>query len=97
MMKAKLLKLGMVVTLAASLGACSNMTTAQRNTAMGAAAGAVAGNLLGNSTAATLGGAALGGVIGSQVKYLPVWQLKKQPASRSSGCRLLFCVWLAHQ
>ena len=67
MMKAKLLKLGMVVTLAASLGACANMTTAQRNTAMGAAAGAVAGNLLGNSTAATLGGAALGGVIGSQV------------------------------
>ena len=97
MMKAKLLKLGMVVTLAASLGACANMTTAQRNTAMGAAAGAVAGNLLGNSTAATLGGAALGGVIFFNDTATTEIYTKKQPASRSSGCRLLFCVGLARQ
>ncbi|KGQ69867.1 hypothetical protein OA57_09545 [Chelonobacter oris] len=50
------------------IAGCSNMTTRQKNTAIGAAVGGVAGNVIGNSTGATLGGAALGGVIGSQVE-----------------------------
>ncbi|EGV37977.1 hypothetical protein l13_02270 [Neisseria weaveri ATCC 51223] len=57
-----------LVSVAASLTACSNMNTTQRNAATGAVIGGVAGNLLGGDTGSTLGGAALGGVIGSQVK-----------------------------
>ena len=56
-----------LIMLAASLGACANMTQTQRNTAAGAVLGGVAGNLIGGDTGSTLGGAALGGVIGSQV------------------------------
>jgi len=53
-----------------SLGACSNMTTRERNTAAGAGIGAVAGSVLTNgSTTGTIGGAAVGGVIGNQVKH----------------------------
>jgi osmotically inducible lipoprotein OsmB len=56
------------LTLAAGLGACSGMSTQERNTAIGAGAGAVGGAVLtGGSTAGTLGGAAIGGVIGNQV------------------------------
>ena len=43
------------------------MDRQQRHTATGAAIGGVAGGLLGGDIATTLGGAALGGVIGSQV------------------------------
>jgi osmotically inducible lipoprotein OsmB len=51
-----------------SLGACSGMSTRDRNTAAGAAIGGVAGAVLtGGSTAGTVGGAAVGGVIGNQV------------------------------
>ncbi len=51
-----------------SLGACSGMSTRDRNTAVGAGIGAAAGAVLtGGSTAGTLGGAAVGGVIGNQV------------------------------
>ncbi len=49
------------------LGACDNMTTRQRDTAIGAAGGGVAGALLGGGTLGTLGGAAVGGIIGNQV------------------------------
>lgn len=50
------------------LGACAGMTQQDRNTAMGAGVGAVGGAVLtGGSTLGTLGGAAIGGYIGSEV------------------------------
>lgn len=56
------------LTLAASLGACSNMSRQDQNTAVGATAGAVGGAVLtGGSTIGTLGGAAIGGLIGNQI------------------------------
>lgn len=58
-----------LITVALGLGGCSNMSTQDRNTAIGAGAGAVLGGVLtGGSTAGTVGGAAVGGVIGNQVK-----------------------------
>ena len=58
------------LALAMLLGAsaCSNMSTRDRNTAMGAGIGAVGGAVLtGGSSAGTVGGAAIGGLIGNQV------------------------------
>lgn len=47
---------------------CSNMSTRDKNTAIGAGVGGVAGAVLtGGGTLGTLGGAAIGGVIGNQV------------------------------
>ena len=58
-----------VLTVAA-LGGCANMTAQQKNTAIGAAVGGVAGSVLtGQSGLGTLGGAAIGGYIGSQIKH----------------------------
>ena len=54
-----MLKVFGVIALATTLAACSGMSRSQKNTAIGAA--------VGGSTTATLAGAALGGVIGSQV------------------------------
>lgn len=49
------------------LAGCANMTHRQQNTAVGAAAGAVLGSVLtGGDAVGTLGGAAIGGVIGHQ-------------------------------
>ena len=51
-----------------TLAACSDMTTRDRDTAIGAGIGAVGGAVLsGGNTAATIGGAAVGGVVGNQV------------------------------
>ena len=51
-----------------SLGACSGMSTRDKDTAVGAAIGGVAGSVLtGGSTGGAIGGAAVGGVIGNQV------------------------------
>lgn len=51
-----------------ALGACSGMSTQDRNTAIGAGAGAVGGAILtGGSAVGTVGGAAVGGVIGHEV------------------------------
>jgi len=51
-----------------SLAACSNMSTRQRDTAIGATVGGVAGSVLtGGSTVGTVGGAVIGGVIGDEV------------------------------
>ncbi|OOF81332.1 hypothetical protein BKG94_09365 [Rodentibacter ratti] len=50
-----------------ALTACSNMSRTQQNTAVGAAIGGAAGYMIKGNTATTLGGAALGGLIGSQV------------------------------
>lgn len=48
---------------------CANMTAQERNTAIGAGVGAVAGSILtGGSSVGTVGGAAVGGYIGNQVK-----------------------------
>ncbi|EGT5660702.1 osmotically-inducible lipoprotein OsmB [Cronobacter dublinensis] len=58
----------LAVTLVASLSACSNWSKRDRNTAIGAGAGAIGGSVLTNgSTLGTLGGAAVGGIIGHQV------------------------------
>lgn len=51
------------------LGACSSMSTHDKNTAIGAGVGAIGGSILtGGSTIGTVGGAVVGGVIGSEVK-----------------------------
>jgi len=56
------------LTIALSLGACSNMSQRDKNTAVGAGIGGVAGSVLtGGSTVGTVGGAVVGGVIGNQV------------------------------
>ncbi|OYU00402.1 MAG: hypothetical protein CFE40_03640 [Burkholderiales bacterium PBB1] len=54
--------------LAAAATGCSNMSQRDKNTAVGAGVGAAAGAILtGGGTLGTLGGAAVGGVIGNQV------------------------------
>jgi osmotically inducible lipoprotein OsmB len=51
-----------------ALGACSNMSRRDKDTAIGAGVGAAAGSVLTNGSAAgTIGGAAVGGVVGNQV------------------------------
>lgn len=63
------LALAASMALAASLTACGGMTRQQQNTAIGAGVGAVGGSVLtGGSTLGTLGGAAVGGIIGNQVE-----------------------------
>lgn len=48
---------------------CANLSTRDRNTITGAGVGAVAGSILtGGSSVGTVGGAAVGGYIGSQVR-----------------------------
>jgi osmotically inducible lipoprotein OsmB len=50
------------------LGACSDMSTRDKDTAIGAGVGAVGGAVLtGGSAIGTVGGAAVGGLIGNQV------------------------------
>ena len=53
-----------LATLLATAG-CADMTAKQRNTAIGAGGGGVAGATLIGGPGATLGGAALGGVVGN--------------------------------
>ncbi|KAA9002021.1 osmotically-inducible lipoprotein OsmB [Affinibrenneria salicis] len=58
----------LAITLAVALSGCSNMSKRDRNTVIGAGAGAVGGAVLtGGGTLGTLGGAAIGGLIGNQV------------------------------
>lgn len=62
------LTLASALVLALGLGACGNMSRQDQNTAVGAGVGAVGGSVLtGGSTIGTLGGAAIGGLIGNQV------------------------------
>jgi osmotically inducible lipoprotein OsmB len=57
----------LLTTLVASSG-CSGMSTRDKNTAIGAGVGGVAGAVLtGGGAIGTIGGAAIGGVIGNQV------------------------------
>jgi len=58
-----------VTTLALGLSACSGMSRQDQNTTVGAGVGAVGGAVLtGGSALGTLGGAAIGGLIGNQVE-----------------------------
>nr|WP_318381556.1 osmotically-inducible lipoprotein OsmB [uncultured Enterobacter sp.] len=58
----------LAVTLAMSLSACSHWSKRDRNTAIGAGAGAIGGAVLTDGSGlGTLGGAAVGGIIGHQV------------------------------
>ena len=67
-MKTRLITSVGIVLLTLSLGACSNMSRRDENTAVGAVIGGVAGAALtGGSTAGVVGGAAVGGVIGNQI------------------------------
>lgn len=57
-----------VAIVSLTLAACSGMTKQEKNTAIGAGVGAIGGAILtGGSTTGTLGGAAVGGVIGHEV------------------------------
>jgi osmotically inducible lipoprotein OsmB len=57
----------LVVALLGGLSACDQMSTRQRDTAVGAGVGGVAGAALGGNALSTVGGAAAGGLIGNQV------------------------------
>jgi len=51
-----------------TLGGCADMSTRDKDTAIGAGVGAVGGAVLtGGSALGTVGGAAVGGVVGNQV------------------------------
>lgn len=59
---------GLVLVVVMSISACGNMSRRGQNTAIGAGVGAIGGSLLTHgSTLGTLGGAAVGGVVGHQV------------------------------
>lgn len=56
-----------VIALMVGLSACSGMSRQGRNTAIGAGVGAVGGSVLtGGSVLGTVGGAAVGGVVGHE-------------------------------
>ena len=60
--------IALVLTFAMSVTACGNWSKRDRNTAIGAGAGALGGAVLTDgSTLGTLGGAAVGGIVGHQV------------------------------
>ncbi len=64
----RLMRTATLVLVALGLSACSGMTQQERNTASGAGVGAIGGSILtGGSTAGTVGGAAVGGVIGHEI------------------------------
>lgn len=55
--------------LALLITGCASMSAHEKSTAIGAGVGAIGGSILtGGSTAGTLGGAAVGGYIGHEVK-----------------------------
>lgn len=56
-----------LVTALLGTAGCADLTPKQRNTAIGAGVGGVAGAALIGGPGATLGGAALGGVVGNVV------------------------------
>jgi len=62
-----MVKAVMALTLITLLSGCSNWSKRDRNTAIGAGVGAIGGSVLTHGSGlGTLGGAALGGVIGHQ-------------------------------
>lgn len=65
--KTRILAGAVIAAALLSLSACSGMSRQGRNTAVGAGVGAVGGAVLtGGSTLGTLGGAAIGGVVGHE-------------------------------
>ncbi|HBO23009.1 MULTISPECIES: osmotically-inducible lipoprotein OsmB [unclassified Providencia] len=65
----RILSFVIVTTIAISVGACSNMSKRDKHTTIGAGVGAVGGAILTDgSPLGTIGGAAVGGIIGRQVK-----------------------------
>ncbi|NEN76585.1 osmotically-inducible lipoprotein OsmB [Pelistega sp. NLN82] len=61
-------KIVLISTVAVTLSACGNLSTRDKSTIVGAGIGAVAGSVLSDGSGwGTVGGAALGGVIGNQV------------------------------
>ena len=61
--------LGVLATLALGLGGCAGMSAQDKSTAIGAGVGAIGGSVLtGGSAVGTVGGAAVGGVIGHELK-----------------------------
>ncbi|HDN2510008.1 osmotically-inducible lipoprotein OsmB [Providencia vermicola] len=64
----RILSFMVIATVAISVSACSNMSKRDKNTAIGAGVGAVGGAVLtGGSSLGTVGGAAVGGIIGHQI------------------------------
>lgn len=60
-------KIVLAVLLSSSVGACAHMSRADTGTAIGAATGAVVGNAVsGGGVLGTVGGAAIGGVLGRE-------------------------------
>ncbi|WJV60790.1 osmotically-inducible lipoprotein OsmB [Pectobacteriaceae bacterium C52] len=58
----------MAIALTIGLSGCSNMSKRDRNTAIGAGAGAIGGSVLTHgSVLGTVGGAAVGGIVGHEV------------------------------
>lgn len=58
-----------LIVVALGVTGCAGMSNQDKNTAVGAGVGAVAGSVLtGGSPIGAVGGAAVGGVIGNQVK-----------------------------
>ena len=61
--------LGVLATLALGLGGCAGMSAQDKSTAIGAGVGAIGGSVLtGGSAVGTVGGAAVGGDIGHEIK-----------------------------
>jgi osmotically inducible lipoprotein OsmB len=59
-----------VAAMLLGLSGCSGMSTQDKNTAIGAGVGAVGGAVLtGGGVLGTVGGAAVGGIIGHEVKH----------------------------
>ncbi|MBN4866721.1 MULTISPECIES: osmotically-inducible lipoprotein OsmB [Providencia] len=64
----RILSFMVIAAVAISVSACSNMSKRDKNTAIGAGVGAVGGAVLtGGSSLGTVGGAAVGGIIGHQI------------------------------
>ena len=64
----KTLRNSVILLVLLTCSACSNMSTRDKNTAIGAGIGAIGGAVLTNGSAlGTVGGAAIGGVIGNQI------------------------------
>ncbi len=64
----KLANVAVALSIALSVVACSGMSTRDRDTLIGAGVGAAAGSVLtGGDAVGTVGGAAVGGVVGNQI------------------------------
>jgi osmotically inducible lipoprotein OsmB len=67
-MRSKLGRLSIVLSVLALFSGCADMTHQQKGTAIGAGVGALGGAALtGGSALGTIGGAAVGGVVGHEV------------------------------